>query len=89
MAKKVQGLDLKQLKHLAKAGAEATLARLRAEIQAIEHTFPELSTSRGRHKAANAVAKQTRTMSDAARKAVSARMKRYWAARRKSGASKK
>ena len=72
-----------QLKHLARAGAEATLARLRDEIAVIERTFPEFSTSRGRKKAAQTAGRRARTMSAAARKAVSARMKKYWAERRK------
>ena len=89
MAKRSQGMDLNQLKELARAGAASTLSRLRAEIAAIEHTFPELSTTRGRHATVVAVGRKTRTMSAAARKAVSARMKKYWAARRKAKASSK
>jgi len=89
MPKKTIGLNLNQLKQLAKAGAEATLTRLRAEIRAIEQTFPELSTPRGRKATARAVSKRTRTMSASARKAVSARMKKYWAARRKAAAAVK
>jgi len=89
MAKKAMGLDVQQLKQWARDGAQAALVRLRAEIQAIEATFPELSTAKGRKKTAKVVAKQTTTMNAAARKAVSARMKKYWAARRKAGASKK
>ena len=89
MAKKAHGLDLEQLKHLARAGAESTLVRLRAEILAIERTFPELSTSRGRQATVKGVERKAKTMSAAARKAVSARMKKYWAARRKAKAAGK
>jgi hypothetical protein len=75
-----------QLRDLAKAGAEVTLKRLRAEIIAIERTFPELRLPQGRRAVRTAVKKatrRTRSMSAAVRKAVSLRMKRYWAARRK------
>ena len=48
MPRKTRKLSLEQLRHLAKAGAEATLHRLRAEIEVLERTFPELASSRGR-----------------------------------------
>jgi hypothetical protein len=75
-----------QLRDLAKTGAELTLKRLRAEIIALERTFPELALPKGRRAVRRAVkeaTRRTRRMSAAARKAVSARMKRYWAERRK------
>ena len=75
-----------QLRDLAKSGAELTLKRLRAEIIAIERTFPELALPQGRRAVRRAVkeaTRRTRTMSAAARKAVSLRMKKYWAERRK------
>ena len=75
-----------QLRDLAKSGAEQTLKRLRAEIIAIERAFPELQLPRGRRAVRTAVknaTRRTRTMSAAARKAVSLRMKKYWAERRK------
>jgi hypothetical protein len=62
------------------------LQRLRAEITAIERTFPELALPQRRRAVRRAVAnarRRTRTMSVAARKAVSDRMKKYWAERKK------
>ena len=83
MARKSRKLSLDQLQHLARAGAEATLQRLRAEIDALERTFPELASSRGRRNLAAATRRRAGKMSAAARKAVSTRMKKYWAERRK------
>ena len=83
------GLSIGQLRELAKGGADAALRRLRAEIIAIERTFPELGLPRRRRALRQSVAiasKRTRRMSAAARKAVSQRMKKYWAERRKAQA---
>jgi hypothetical protein len=80
---------MEQLKQLARSSAEATLQRLRAEIDALERTFPELASSRGRSKMAAAVKKGAGRMSAAARKAVSERMKKYWAERRKAQSRRK
>jgi len=80
------GLSLERLRELARAGAEVALNRLRAEISAIERAFPELATPAGRRATARTVTtstKRVRRMSASARKAVSERMKRYWAERRK------
>jgi len=77
---------MEQLRVLARQGAEEALKRLRAEIIAIERTFPELALPRRRHAVRKAVQQtrtRTRTMSAAARRAVSERMKKYWAERRK------
>lgn len=83
----VGGLSTERFKELARAGAESTLQRLRAEIVAIERTFPELAIPARRRavgrSARAAATTRTRQMSAAARKAVSARMKKYWAERRK------
>jgi hypothetical protein len=87
-----QGLSIEQLRELAKDGADAALRRLRAEIVAIERTFPELALPRRRRALRQSVAaarKRTRRMSAAARKAVSQRMKKYWAERRKAQAKAK
>jgi hypothetical protein len=87
-----KGLSLQQLRELAKDGARATLARLRAEIIAIERTFPELALPGSRKALRKSVAtarKRTKRMSAAARKAVSQRMKKYWAERRKAQAKVK
>ena len=87
-----QGLSIEQLRELAKDGADAALRRLRAEIIAIERTFPELALTGPRNVLRKSVAtarKRTRRMSAAARKAVSQRMKKYWAERRKAQAKAK
>jgi hypothetical protein len=81
-----------RLRELARTGAEQVLKRLRAEIIAIERTFPELALPRRRKALKKSIAKattRTRQMSAAARKAASQRMKRYWAQRRKAQAKVK
>jgi hypothetical protein len=83
------GLSIERLRELARAGAEETLKRLRAEIVAIERTFPELAFPRRRRQLSKTVKKarrRTRQISAAARKVISQRMKRYWAERRKAQA---
>ena len=82
-------LSVQELRELARDGAERALKRLRAEVIAIERTFPELALPRRRRLLRRSMAsasKRTRQVSAAARKAVSARMKRYWAERRKARA---
>ena len=86
MPRGVRGLSVEQLKEMAKQGAEEALKRLRAEIIAIERTFPELALPRHRRsvrRTLRAAAPRARTMSAAARKAVSERMTKYWAERKK------
>ena len=81
-----------RLRELARAGAEQAVKQLRAEIIAIERTFPELKLPQARQAVRQSVTeatRRTRRMSAAARKAVSARMKRYWAERRKARAKVK
>ena len=78
-------LNRNDLKHLARLGAKARLEELRQEEAAIRRAFPDLfskaaaattsPSSRGRRRRSR--------MSAAARKAVSDRMKKYWAERRK------
>jgi hypothetical protein len=71
---------------------DLALKQLRAEIIAIERTFPELKLPQARHvlrRSATEATRRTRRMSAAARKAVSARMKKYWAERRKAQAKVK
>ena len=79
------------LQQLARLGAKARLAELRSEEAAIRHAFPDLF-GRGRQSTDGGATRgrRRRGMSAAARKAVSARMKKYWAARRKAkgGAAK-
>ena len=80
------GLSMERLREMAKGGAEVALKRLRAEIVAIERTFPELALPSRRRAVRRAVEKattKTRRMSEEARKALSQRMKKYWAERRK------
>ena len=85
-------LTPQRIKELARAGAETVLKQLRAEIIAIERTFPELELPANRRvvtKTIKRIEKRGSQMSAAARKAVSARMKRYWAERRKAKAKVK
>jgi hypothetical protein len=89
MPKVADRLSAERLRELARAGAEQALKQLRAEIIAIERTFPELKLPQARptlRRSVNEATRRTRRMSAAARKAVSARMKRYWAERRKARA---
>ncbi|HMF98285.1 MAG TPA: hypothetical protein VKE96_28490 [Vicinamibacterales bacterium] len=89
MPKTANRLGTEKLRELARSGAELALNELRAEIIAIERTFPELALSKRRRalrRSLTAATRRTRTMSAAARRAVSERMKRYWAARRKAKA---
>ena len=89
-------LNQEQLRRLARLGAMARLEQLRQEESAIRSEFPELfgrgrqtrqapaedsQVSRGRRR-------RRRSMSAAARKAVSLRMRKYWAERRKAKGSK-
>ena len=85
-------LTAERIRQLARTGAETLLKQLRAEIIAIERTFPELALPRRRRavrKAVKNVQSRTRRVSAAARKAASARMKKYWAERKKAQAKVK
>lgn len=82
-------LTADRLRQLARTGADVTLKHLRAEIIAIERAFPELRLPQRRRavrRSLKTATTRTRTMSAAARKAVSARMRRYWAERQKAQA---
>jgi hypothetical protein len=86
------GLTAERLRDLARSGAETMLKQLRAEIIAIERTFPELAIPQKRRavrEALQKVRRRVRTMSAAERKAVSERMRKYWAERRKAKAKVK
>lgn len=81
---------------LARKGAEHRLQELKAEMAALRKNFPHLAEQAGTavgHAVGTAEAKvrkaarRGRGMSAAARKAVSERMKKYWAARRKTNRS--
>ena len=87
-------VDRQQLRQWAITGAERRLLEIASEAEAIHRAFPEL-----RQQAGSGAARRARTgksrrrggMSAANRKAVSERMKKYWAARRgeaAAGASK-
>jgi 2-succinyl-5-enolpyruvyl-6-hydroxy-3-cyclohexene-1-carboxylate synthase len=92
MPKVANRLTAERLRELARVGAEQAVRQLRAEIIAIERTFPELKLPQARRalrKSVNEATRRTRRMSAAARKAVSVRMKRYWAERRKARAKMK
>jgi len=83
------------LKTFARRGAEARLAELNQEIKAIHSAFPDLRPGRlrqGSSAVASASAQSPRrrkSMSAAQRKAVSERMRKYWAARRADSTTKK
>jgi hypothetical protein len=82
----VANLNTEQLRRLARLGAIARLEQLKQEEADIRAEFPELF-GRGRRAAVADEAKPRRgrkKMSSAARKAVSERMRKYWAERRKS-----
>ncbi len=92
MARTARGLSVERLRELAKAGADNMLKQLRAEIIAIERTFPELALPKGRRALRRSLREagvKTRRMSAAARKAASERMTKYWAERRKAKAKVK
>ena len=92
MARGSGGLTAERLRDLARSGAENVLKQLRAEIIAIERTFPELAIQQKRkavREALQKVRRRVRTMSAAERKAVSERMRKYWAERRKAKAKVK
>lgn len=92
MPKMPSELSAARIKELARKGAEAALQELRADIVAIERTFPELALPTSRRELRRSVEQarmKTRRLSHAARKALSQRMKKYWAERRKAKARMK
>ena len=92
MAKSSTRLSAERVRELARTGAEALLKQLRAEIVAVERTFPELALGRGRRavgRTLKSARKRGRDMSEEARQAVSRRMKKYWAERKKAQAKVK
>jgi len=90
----VADLSRVELKGLARLGAKARLEELRREEAAIRRAFPDLFRGRGRTEDAAGDGagggrrrrRRRSRMSAAARKAVSVRMKKYWASRRKTTA---
>jgi hypothetical protein len=89
----VANLNQEQLRRLARLGAMARLEQLRQEEAAIRGEFPELF-GRGRRaqpadgQVTSGRRRRRRAMSAAARRAVSVRMRKYWAARRKAKGDK-
>jgi hypothetical protein len=87
MAKELSQVELKRL---ARLGAEARLEQLEAERRAILRAFPGLSLAAARQGQAGPAAgaapkkkaRKRRKMTAAEKKAVSDRMKKFWAARR-------
>jgi hypothetical protein len=79
-----------ELKRLALIGAQGRIEALQAEIASIVALFPELKGSGragARGRGVKKAGRRNWNMSAAQRKAVSARMKKYWAARRKEKAA--
>ena len=84
-------LSREQIRNLARAGALARLQELKNEEAAIRREFPELSSKTLRAAVSDAEDEQAVAasparrpkMSAAARRAVSVRMKKYWAERRR------
>lgn len=89
-------LSQDQLRRLARLGASARLEQLRQEEAAIRAEFPDLFGRRrkepsdvaGTGQAGGAGRRRRAAMSAAGRKAVSERMRKYWAERRKAKAAK-
>lgn len=89
-------LSAEQLRRLARLGAMARLEQIRAEEAAIRAEFPELfgrgapREQSGREGVPSAKGRRRRrpAMSAAGRKAVSERMRKYWAEQRKAKGSK-
>ncbi len=73
------------IREYAKRGALVRATELRAELASIYRAFPELrrSESAGGEATARKQRRRRKGMSAAQRKAVSQRMRKYWAARRK------
>jgi len=83
----VADLTRVELQRLARLGAKARLEELRLEEAAIRKAFPDLAGARVRQAVRKRVApRRRRRMSADARRAVSVRMTKYWAAKRKAKA---
>lgn len=74
------------LKAFARAGAQARVSELTAELESIFKVFPDLRTGRrkspGAAQSGAPAKRRRRRMTAAQKKAVSLRMKKYWASRR-------
>lgn len=77
------------LKKLAEVGASVRVLELEAELESLYKYFPGLRSGKsGVEKTARGKTKKRLTMSAAQKKAVSLRMKKYWAARKSAEAKK-
>ena len=78
-------LRREEMRRLARIGASARLEELRREEASIRAAFPDLFRGRGAGPRATAsdAAPRRRNISAAGRRAISERMTRYWAERRK------
>lgn len=78
------------LKKLAEVGASVRVAELRAELESLYKHFPNLRGAKSGSvpPARGQVKKKRSTMSAAQKKAVSVRMKKYWAGRKAAEAKK-
>jgi hypothetical protein len=84
------------MKAFARAGAEARLKQLLAEVAEIRQSFPELGGARSADRSLRPRAVTTeqpkrrarKPMTGAQRRAVAQRMKKYWAGRRKEQSAK-
>lgn len=76
------------LRAYARDGARARVAELQAELAKIYRIFPDLRSSTGgaRKAGPGRRARRRKAMTAAQKKAVSLRMKKYWASRRKAQA---
>jgi hypothetical protein len=74
-------MDRPELLRLAQMGAAARLEALQIEMNSIYKQFPDLRSKTAAK--ASAPRRRNRKISAAERRAISVRMKRYWAARRK------
>ena len=82
-------LDRQEMFRLARMGAEARLRALELERAQILRSFPGLTAQAGESQGSTpAPVRRRRQMSAAERKSVSARMKKYWAERRKANGKK-
>lgn len=77
------------LKKLAEVGASVRVAELKAELESLYKHFPNLRGAKNSAPTAVTRSKKKRsTMSAAQKKAVSVRMKKYWAGRKAAEAKK-
>jgi hypothetical protein len=82
------------LKEYARRGAQARVAELNTELAGIYQAFPDMrrrraavnSSTAGSQMPSSSRARRRSNMSPAQRRAVSARMKKYWSERRKAQA---